>query len=445
MFELGIEGGIVVSQGSETPLNVYASAGKIDCLTQERRTCAERVDATGLLVFPGFIDSHVHLMDPGDPTREDFPSGTAAAANAGVTTVIEHTHAQPVRTGRDLAEKRAYLRERSRVDFALAAHAWPGHVSDIEDVWSAGAAFIKVFTCTTHGVPGFSAARLWELFRALRAFDGTVLIHCEDESLTAEAEETLRAAGRTDSALIPEWRSSEAELVATAVVSALASKAGARVVVAHVSHREAVDRLVRERRLGAPLRIETCPQYLTLFKDEVNTQGSLRKFTPPARARSPRDLEQMWEAVSQGLVDYIASDHAPSTRQQKTSGTIWETPFGLPGIDTTSALLLDAAGAGRVSYARVGQLYSEVPARLYRLFPRKGNLAPGADADIVLADPNECWTISDGDIRSRAGWSPYSNRTVKGKPVATYVRGQLAASEASVVAEPGAGVFVGRT
>jgi dihydroorotase-like cyclic amidohydrolase len=170
--------------------------------------------------------------------------------------------------------------------------------------------------------------------------------------------------------------------------------------------------------------VESCPQYLTLLEDEVLEQGSLRKFTPPARARSQAELHAMWAALANGSIDYVASDHAPSTVEQKRAGSIWDVHFGLPGIDTTFAVLLDGAHRGVITYERVVEVYSEKPAAIYGLGPRKGSLAPGADADIVLVDADVRWTVRDADISSRAGWSPFSGRTFAGRAVRTFVRGK---------------------
>src|SRR5690606_668944 len=154
---------------------------------------ARTVDASGLLVLPGAVDTHVHLMDPGSTDRGDFPTGSAAAAAAGVTTIIEHTHGQPVRTVADLKDKRTYLNGRSAVDFGLAAHAWPGHTDAVAALWANGISFFKLFTCTTHGVPGHDAAALRAHLEATALVGAISLMHCEDESLTAHAEALLRA------------------------------------------------------------------------------------------------------------------------------------------------------------------------------------------------------------------------------------------------------------
>jgi dihydroorotase len=437
VLDLAIDGGTVVTPRGRSAANVYVLDGRIAAVTDARLEARERVDAGGLLVLPGMVDAHVHLMDPGATEREDFPTGTAAAARAGVTTVIEHTHARPVLTAEDLSEKVRYLDTRARVDFALAAHVLPGRVAHMEDVWRAGAAYLKAFTCTTHGIPGFGPVDLAALFEEVARLDAVCLVHCEDEALTAEAERLLRAAGRDDGGVVPEWRNRAAELAALVTVAALAKRTGARVVAAHVSHADAVAALA-----GRTL-VETCPQYLTLFESEVVEHEGFRKFTPPARARTQAELDALWADVAGGRVDYVSSDHAPATVAQKTDGTIWDVPFGLPGLDTTMGILLDGAAAGRISYERLVEVYADRPARLYGL-AAKGRLEPAADADIVLVDREARWTVRDEDVVSRAGWSPYAGRELTGRVLRTYARGELAAVEGEVVAEAGAGRFLAR-
>jgi dihydroorotase (multifunctional complex type) len=435
-LELGIEGGEVVTSERRFAANVYVSGGRVAEVTAERRPARRTVDASGLLVMPGMIDAHVHFMDPGAVEREDFPTGSAAAARAGVTTVIEHTHAAPVVTPADLEAKREHLSGRSHTDFGLAAHAWPDRLEQVPEVWRAGAAFIKAFTCTTHGVPGFDAAALEELFLRAAGCGATCLLHCEDESLTARAESRLRDGGRGDPGVVPEWRNRAAELTALGTVSLLARLTRVSAIAAHVSHPEALRVVERERQAGADLRVESCPQYLSLLEDEVVEHGAFRKFTPPARAREEAELEEMWRALAEGAIDLISSDHAPATAEQKRDGSIWDVHFGLPGVDTTLSVLLDGAHRGRIDYQRVAAAYAEAPARSYGLFPAKGSLRPGAEADIVLVDPRERWTVAAGDVISKAGWSPFEGRTLTGRAVGTYLRGTEIAGAGRVHAEP---------
>ncbi len=442
MFDLGIEGGTVVTPRGRSRLNVYVNDGKITMLSLARESCDSHADASNLLVMPGMVDSHVHLMDPGQPEREDFPTGTAAAARAGVTTIIEHTHGSPIRTPDEFRAKLSHVRNRSRVDFGLGAHAWPNQLNQVKPLWELGVAFLKAFTCTTHGVPGLNAGHLLRLFRTIAAIDAVCLVHCEDESLTAEAERELRSEGRNDGGVIPAWRNQDAELAALAVTGLLARRTEVRMVAAHLSTPEALAVVAREQAVGASITTESCPQYLTLLEGEVLEHGAFRKFTPPAHARSATELEMMWRALADGMIQIISSDHAPSTAAQKREGSIWDVHFGLPGLDTTLPILLDGAKAGRLSYERIAAVYSEMPARTYRLYPRKGRLEPGSDADIILVDPTERWTVRDEEIVSRAGWSPFSGRTLTGRAVQTYLRGSLIVDHGEVIGKPGIGQFL---
>ena len=440
-MKLTVTGGTVVSGDGMRRADVIARDGRIDDVAESGSQPGGRtVDADGLLVLPGFIDVHVHLMDPGPSEREDWQHGTAAAAGSGVTTVVEHTHFAPVLDADALASKREYAGERSRVDFGLAAHLFPESIDRIGELWDAGAVFFKAFTCTTHGVPGLGEDDLRRAFAGAAAVDAPVLVHCEDESLTADAEQRLRAAGRSDGAVVPEWRSRDAERVASHRVLRLAGEEGARVVVAHASHPEILAMIAEGHAGGARVFGETCPQYLTLLEEEVREQGPLRKFTPPARARTAADLDEMWAAVRSGSgVDYISSDHAPATRAQKTEGDIWSAHFGLPGLDTTSGVLIDAAVRGTIDFPRLAELYSAQPAQIYGLDGRKGRIAPGFDADLVLVDPAGEWTVEPDEIRSKAGWSPYEGRVLRGRVVATFLRGEEVFANGEVVGEPGGG------
>lgn len=431
-----MRGGLVVTPRGRAPVDVYIRQGRIVALEPQHRhhDADQVVDAGGLLVLPGMVDTHVHLMDPGDAGREDFPAGSAAAICNGVTTIIEHTHGWPVTTVKRLAEKRFYLRGRSHVDFGLAAHVWPDHVPDLSALWREGAAFFKIFTCATHGVPAIRADLLLDVLDSVASFDGACLVHCEDDLMTARNEQVLRAAGRLDPGALTEWRSREAELVAVGTVALLTRLTAARVTIAHVSSPAALAVLGAEQRLGSPAVAETCPQYLFLQEDEVLTHGAFRKFTPPARIRSSSDQSDMWAAFNAGTVHHLSTDHAPSTAEQKRAGTIWDAPFGLPGLDSTLPLMLDAALSGRTSLERLVAAYAERPARQYRL-RGKGRITPGADADIVLVDPHATRTLADEQVLSKAGWTPYAGRPVQGRIVATLLRGSVAAENGKPVGE----------
>lgn len=433
MSELAVKGGTVVAAGRRRRAHVYIEDGRIEHVGLEDVPAATVIDASGLLVLPGMVDTHVHLMDPGDPAREDFPAGSRAAAARGVTTIVEHTHGHPIRTVSELTDKRGYLEGRSNVDYGLAAHTWPDRIGRLGELWEAGVTFFKIFTCTTHGVPGLDAAQLDAAMADIAGFAGAALIHCEDEAITARAEKVLKEQGRSDNGLLIEWRNRTAEEVAVAVAGVLAARHGTRATIAHVSTPEAAGIIEWARSLGADLAAEACPQYFAFREDEVHTEGPLRKFTPPARARTDAHVDSMWSLLRAGVLTHVSTDHAPSTRAQKDAG-MWEAPFGLPGLDTTLPFLLDATHQGRLSYEDVARRYAEEPARRYGL-QHKGHIVPGADADLVLIDQDHEWTVADEDVVSKAGWTPYAGRTLVGGAVATYLRGRLVAQEGVPVDE----------
>jgi allantoinase len=424
--DLAIVGGTVVTGSGTSRADVLVHGGRIAEVTPVIGDVRadDTIDAGGLLVMPGMVDTHVHLMDPGSTEREDFPTGTAAAAARGVTTIVEHTHAHPVRDGHELADKVAYLRDRSNVSFGLAAHVWPDRIDALEEAWRAGVAFFKVFTCTTHGVPGIEGEDLRRTLERVAGFGGTCLVHAEDETRTKEAERSLRAARRTDPNLLSEWRSREAELEAVGAVADLAVETGARLTIAHVSSPPVAEAIAAARRRGADLAAEACPQYLLLREDEILEHGALRKFTPPARNRSSEDADAMWRLLADGTLTHVATDHAPSTMAQKLAGDIWEAPFGLPGLDTTTRLLLDAAATGRLTWSEVVRRYAEEPAKRYGMWPAKGRLGQGADADIVLVDPTASVRLRDEDVISKAGWTPFAGRTTTGDVVRVLLGGE---------------------
>jgi dihydroorotase-like cyclic amidohydrolase len=439
-IDLAIINGRIITADGEFRGDVYIKAGKIAGLGDLELQAKNSVDASGLLVMPGMFESHAHLMDPAEIAREDMPTGTAAAATQGVTALIEHSHCTAVHSGAEFRNKRDYLKNRSVVDFGIGAHFPTESIDHVGEALQEGAAFIKVMTCTTHGIRGVTTGDLNEAMSRYGKTDIPFLIHAEDEGLTTAGERKLKAASRQDGGIIPEWRSRLAETVAAQTVATIAAATGALTVFAHCSHPEIfrIAKAARER--GARLWTEACPQYFALREDEVSTYGALRKFTPPNRIASDNDVEALWACIGERA--YFASDHAPSTLTQKKSGSIWAAPFGLPGLDTTFRFLLDAAVRGRITYPTLVDLYSRRPAMLYGYYPRKGTLSPGSDADIVLVDPDAEYEMTDEMVISKAGWTPYAGRIFRGRTKAVYLRGNKIAENGTCLAKPGTGEFM---
>jgi dihydroorotase (multifunctional complex type) len=443
-YDLAIKHATLVEPDGRYQAHLYVKDGRIAALGELDEAAARTIEAPGLFLLPGVVDGHVHFMDPAATEREDFVSGSSAAAVGGATTVIEHTHAGPLLSPKAVREKAAYLADRSVVDYGLIAHVWPDMIDQVRTIWEAGASAFKVFTCETHGVPAILPGDMLRLFRTVAEFDGLCMVHCEDEFITADNERRLRAAGRSDPMVIPEWRTREAEAIAVNTVALLSRLTGSRTIIAHASQPGVLDLVGRERRLGARLWVESCPQYFYLEEGEIRSRGALRKFTPPAR--SAEEADGMWERLRNGEITHIQTDHAPSTLAQKAEGggDIWAPHFGLPGVETTLTMMLNGVNEGRLSMERLVEVLSATPARLHGLYPTKGSLGVGADADLVLVDLDRETTLSDDRVLSKAGWTPYAGRRVKGRPVKTFVRGQLVADDGRLTAPPGTGRWVRR-
>lgn len=441
VYDIKIKGGYVVLEDGTIKSNIYVKDGKIAKISDLDYPANEKIEADGKHVLPGVIDGHVHFMDPSETDREDFTTGSSAAAAGGVTTVLEHTHSSPVRNVEELAKKLDIVKKKSVVDFGLTAHIWTDNLQELPKLWRAGVSMFKLFTADTHGVPGLDNGRIMQAFRVLGEFGGLVLCHCEDNSILQRNLEALREGEHTGYDILYRWRSREAELVAVNTVGLLAKLTQARVIVAHASNADVVDLANMWRDRGARLFVESCPQYFYLYEYEVLEKGGFRKFTPPARLRNQGERLEMWARLAKGGITHISTDHAPSTSKHKEKAFM-EAPFGLPGIETTLPLMLNAVNEGLISLERVVDALSTTPAKIYGLYPRKGKIAVGSYADLVIVDLKRQTTIDNTKLKTKAGWSPYAGLTITGVPVCTVCRGNIVYQQGEVVGKPGHGMFL---
>ncbi|MFC3212269.1 dihydroorotase [Planomicrobium okeanokoites] len=441
MFDLEIINANVV-----TPTNTYKGSisikdGVIAAISEfPLNNSVRTIDAEGLHLVPGMVDQHVHFMDPGETSREDFIFGSSAAAIGGITTVVEHTHAVPVRTVEGFNGKIEHLKDRSLVDYALTAHVFPEDLGNLRALWESGVKLFKIFTCTTHGIPTLNNDELFRAFKEIASFDGRCLVHCEDDAITEGNEIRLKEQHRFDNGIVSEWRSDIAEEVAVANVALMVRMTGVTATIAHVSHPFVIDLIKREQAHGAKLYAEVCPQYLFLNEKDVLENGPFAKFTPPARTEE--QSKELMDLLNNGNIQILSTDHAPSTIEQKKAGTIWDCNFGLPGVETTLPVMLNYVNEGKINLQRVIEVFSEMPAKVLNMYPRKGCISIGSDADIVLIDLKRKWTIRNEDIVSKAGWSPYDGVEITGKPVTTVVRGNVVVENGEIVGEPGVGKHV---
>lgn len=446
-YDTVVSGGTVVTATDTVRADVAIDDGKIAAvLAPGSGPDAETVlDTDGKHVLPGGVDPHVHMMDPGDTEREDFPTGTAAAAAGGITTVGEHHRTDPtVLTADILTDKRDYLADRARVDFGLLAGGHPDNIDEIEGLEDVGTLAYKSFTCEVHGVPALKSGDMHDLYEEIERVGGISMVHPEDELMLNRNEERIKAEGRTDGSVIPEWRSKEAEQVAVSTTLQIAKQTGVPFWFAHLSHPKLVDQVNHAKDQGVKVYAETCPQYFYLTREDVEADAPYTMFTPPAREES--DREEMWERLANGEIDMVNADHAPSTLEQKAKGeeNIFDAPFGIPGVETVLPLLLNGVNEGKVSLKRVVDVFATKPAQILDLYPKKGALRVGSDADLVVVDMDRETTLHNEDVVAKCGWTPYEGLTIQGVPETTLVRGTPIVQNGDVVAEPGYGEFVPR-
>jgi allantoinase len=444
--DLAINNGLLVDSQGIYPGVLYIREGKIAGISQTLEDNPSRViDAQGLHILPGAIDGHVHMMDPGYTDREDFTTGTRAAARGGVTTVIDHHRTVPQVFGAaELIEKRNYLEERAVVDFGLLGGLNLTNLRALRGMWEAGALGFKGFTCELHEADALEGTRVTDILDEIRRFDGIALFHCEDDVLLKSKEKELRAQNRRDPLTISEWRSPEAEELAVRALINAARKTGARVAVAHTSLPSLVIEQAVARAQGVRIFTETCAQYFYLTEEDLGKQGPFSKFTPPPRKKE--DVEKMWWCAAQGLIDMVNSDHCPYPYADKEKGLkdIWQAPFGIPGVETVTPILLDLVSRGLLTIPRVAYLRSERPAMIYGLTGQKGSLRVGCDADLILVDLNKKVRFDNAQVVSKCGWTPYHGREVTGDVVMTLVRGKVVMEGGKITGEPGWGRFVTR-
>jgi allantoinase len=453
--ELVVTGGTVVTTAGRERVGIAIDAGRIVAIARDDAlpSAREAIDATGLHVLPGVIDTHTHARDPSRSEREDFATATAAAAAGGITTILEMPISTPsVHDRRTLLDRVAIVEPKAYVDFGLYAGAAADALDGIEEAAEAGAVGFKTFRNPAPAgreaeFVGLCAPTASEYFRALQRVARTGLIsavHAEDAEMIARNTAELRAAG--DGSPLSHARSRPPVVETSAVAQSLelARAAGARIEIAHCSTPESVDLVTRARADGVRATVETCPHYLFLTEADISRHGPYAKINPALRKAEM--VEGLWERLVRGEVDVIGSDHSPFLVEEKEPywDDMWGASPGAPGLESLLPLMLTAAHDGRLSLERAVGLTSENAARLFGLFPRKGTLRVGSDADLAIVDLERPGTIDVArwQTRSRGTARIWDGRAVSAAVVATLVRGRVAWRDGVLTGDRGWGRFV---
>ncbi len=448
-----ILGGTVVTEDGVATLDIGISDGRVAMLSAPgSAVSADRIiDATGLLVVAGAVDAHVHFTGSNPFPEQELFDGTCAAAMGGVTTIVEMPHSNPPATTLAAFEaKKAMAARQCVVDFGLWGGLDGKNLDELPRMRDAGALAFKGFLCSSErdrkasdpsGLPALNDAELLEAMRVVGAFDGLIGLHAENHDLLIEAQARLKAAGRHDMRAHAEAGPEIAEIEAVARIITLARETGTRCHIVHLSSGKAAA-LIAAAKGTAPISVETCSHYLLLDEDDLIRIGPWARCGPPLRRRETIDL--LWKHVLDGTIDSLASDHCPYLPEAKAIGaeSVWKAGMGLTGVQTTVPLLFSEGVLKRgLSLQDFARMTAAGPAKLFGLYPRKGTIATGSDADLAFYRADEKWTISGKDFPGHAPWTAFEGTTCTGRVVRTMVRGIDVFKDGEIQVKAGFGRF----
>ena len=435
-YDLILKNGIIVTPSQSFEADIAVSNGKIAFAgkLENSDTADEVYDAAGKHILPGIIDAHVHFRDPGLTEKEDFESGSMAAAFGGVTFAADMPNVQPVTsTVERFIEKARIAAEKSYIDFGLFALLSGG----TEALKKAGALGFKVFLGTSTGdIAPPSAGVLFEQMRECAKTGMRIGFHAETGELNAYFTALCgNRTGTPDGLLLQEARPVISEALAIQSAVCYAQYTGAKIHIHHVTSRDGAVLVDEAKKKGVKITAETCPHYLLLNSHNARAH----KVYPPIRDESHRN--GLWDALGKGIIDMIASDHAPHTAREKGL-PVREAPAGLCGVETFVPLFLNEVNKGSLSLNDFVRLASEAPAKIWGIYPQKGNLLPGADGDFTVVDMKKKGKISADRLHSKSKTSAFDGVTVQGLPAATIVRGRFIMRDGELTGDRGFGVLV---
>ena len=435
-YDLLIRNSTLVTSAGLKQADLAVVAGRIVAIEPELEgDCREIIDATGLHLFPGVIDGHVHFNDPGRTEWEGFVSGTRALAAGGVTTFFDMplNASPPTLDAASFQLKHAAAQGRALVDFAFWGGLVPENLDCLAELTECGVIGFKAFMSNS-GIEDFSSVDDYTLYEGMRRaaqLGRLVAVHAENDRITGALAGQARAEGRTGIRDYLRSRPVVAELEAITRAILFAQETGCALHIVHVSSGRGVALVVEARARGVDVSCETCPHYLVLTEEDVERLGAVAKCAPPLRPAEVQ--EELWQQLLAGNIPMVASDHSPAPATMKSSADFFQVWGGISGCQSLLQLLLtDGYARRQLPLTQIAALTSEYVARRFSLGPEKGHLAPGADADFVLVDLRERSELQASDLFYRHQHSPYVGRQMQGRVVCTLVRGNTVFWRASV-------------
>lgn len=428
-YDLVVRGGTVWTPNGPESTDVGVRSGRIAGFGDLKGAKSAQVfDAKGLTVLPGVIDTQVHFRDPGLTHKEDIESGTAGAAMGGVVAIFEMPNTNPnTLTAADLQAKLDRAKGRAWVDHAFFMGASDENAEKLDALeLLPGCAGVKIFMGSSTG--SLLVADDETLEEVLRHGRRRVAIHAEDEARLRERLALVKDGA--DAKMHPVWRDEETAIRATKRILAIARRTGRRIHVLHVTTGEEMAILGANKDVAS---VEVLTHHLTLSAPECYERlGTFAQMNPPVRDKKQQDA--LWQAVRDGIVDCIGSDHAPHTREEKAR-PYPQSPSGMPGVQTLLPVMLDHMNAGRLSLQRLVDLTSAGPARIYNI-AGKGRIAVGYDADFSVVDLKAKREITNAWMKTKCRWTPYDGMKVTGWPKATIIRGKIVMRDDALIDGP---------
>lgn len=439
--DLVIKNGWVVTPQATLRAGVAIEGEQIAAIATEGSlpAAARVIDAAGLHILPGVIDSHVHFREPGLTYKEDFATGTMAAACGGVTLVLEMPNTRPPTATRDALElKKRLAAEKACVDYGIYGLLVQENLDQLVPMIEGGVIGFKCYMGETVGqIPAPDDGVLLEALELLGRHGYRVAVHAENNAIMQHLIRRLKAQGRTDPLAHVDSRPDICAIEAVSRAIHLAEWARAKLHICHEGCKDVLPLIRAAKARGVDLTCETTPHYLLLTAEEMERLGTLMKMNPPVRYRGHQDA--LWEGLKTGIIDMLATDHSPHTLDEKRKEIVWEAISGFPGVETQLPLMLTEANAGRFSLNDYARWASENPARAWGLYPKKGAVRVGSDADLVLVDLGREAVIRAEALHSKSKLTPFDGFKVKGIPVMTIVRGRVVMKDGEVVGAPGWG------
>ena len=445
MFDLIVTGGNIVTTDRVLRADIAVKNGKIVAIGENNVNAKETIDASGLFVFPGAIDPHAHLNDPGYTWREDFTHGSTSAACGGVTTIIDMPlQNEPALTNADILEKKLQaVAPQALVDYAFLGGIVDYNLKELPELHKAGVVGYKVFIGpVSPDYQSLSMGIIRDALSIVKKFDGVIAFHAEDYSIIKYEEKKAIAEGRNTWRDFIASRPPIAEIMATRNIIDLVRESGGRAHICHVSHPDVAEEIKKAQQEGLHITAETCPHYLIFTEEDVFAKGALFKCAPPLRPAKDRD--RLWNYVEDGTLGLIGSDHSPCRIDEKSEENgVFAAWGGISGIQTGMQTLFEyGVHRKKLCPSFIARTLSENVAKTFGLYGEKGAIKIGFDADLVLLDPQKEWEITPDSLHYLNPFSAFVGLTGRGLPVRTIVRGKTVFCNGEVTAMHGYGHFI---